>query len=109
MNNLIVELLGTLIPLTTAIVGLIIWLIRLWKRNRKVCEIANVMGENIDNSIIECKNDIAMWEEIKSDGTYRYYLEPDVRETLLTKLKNKLEHLQELSERYHKQDIDKIK
>lgn len=78
------------------------------KRNGVVRELANILGEYIDTLIMETKNEINMWEERKPDNSYRYNLEPDIREMLLSKLKNRLEHLERLSIRYHKQDREKI-
>ena len=82
---------------------------KLAKRNGIVRELANIMGEYIDTLIIETKNEIAMWEERKTDNSYKYQLEPDIRQMILKRLKNRLEHLELLSKRYHKQDRDNIK
>ena len=81
---------------------------KLAKRNGIVRELANIMGEYIDTLIIETKNEIAMWEERKPDNSYKYQLEPDIREMLLSRLRSRLEHLEMLSVRYHKQDREKI-
>lgn len=79
------------------------------KRNGIVRELANIMGEYIDTLIYETKNEIAMWEERKPDNSYKYQLEPDMRQMILKRLKSRLEHLELLSKRYHKQDRDNIK
>ena len=92
----------------TLLTGICVYAFKLAKRNGVVRELANVMGEYIDTLVLETKNEIAMWEERKPDNSYKYQLDPDVREMLLTKLKNKLEHLEKLSTRYHKQDRDKL-
>ena len=92
----------------TLFIGISTYAFKVSKRNGIVRELANIMGEYIDTLIIETKNEIAMWEERKPDNSYKYQLEPDIREMLLSRLRSRLEHLEMLSVRYHKQDREKI-
>lgn len=100
--EIVLSVIGTLFT------GICVYAFKLAKRNGIVRELTNVLGEYIDTLILETKNEIAMWQERKPDNSYRYNLEPDIREMLLSKLKNRLEHLEKLSVRYHKQDREKI-
>lgn len=105
-TNRILEIVLSVIG--TLFLAICTYAFKLAKRNGIVRELTNVLGEYIDTLILETKNEIAMWEERKPDNSYRYNLEPDIREMLLSKLRNRLEHLEKLSARYHKQDREKI-
>ena len=108
LDNINRVLWAVLSAIATLFVGISAYTFKVSKRNGVVRELANVMGEYIDTLIYETKTEIALWNERKPNNTYRYQLEPDIREMLLSKLRNRLEHLEKLSARYHKQDREKI-
>ena len=85
MNETIKTLLECLIPLIVTIVGLIIWLIKLFKRNKKLCEIANVMGA--EHGMLLSKD---------KDNKYVIEMNPDLRSSL-----------EDTYKRYRALDIDK--
>lgn len=85
MNDVIKTLLEALIPSVTVIVSLIIWLIKLHIRNKKICEIANVMIGEYGMILATDKNNKECVE-----------LKPDFRK-----------QLQETYNRCRKLDIDK--
>lgn len=99
---------AVLSAIATLFVGISAYAFKVAKRNGVIRELANVMGEYIDTLIYETKTEIALWNERKPDNSYRYNIEPDIREMLLSKLRNRLEHLEKLSTRYHKQDREKL-
>ena len=85
MTDLTKILLETLIPLISAIVALIVWLIKLIIRNKKLCEIADIMGGEYGILLSKDKN-----------NNYVVEMKPDFRE-----------HLQETYKRFRDLDIDK--
>lgn len=76
-------LLETLIPAAAAIVSLICWIIKLVIRNRKLCEVANVMGGEYGIILSKDKNNnyvIDMDPDLRSsmEDTYKRYRELDI-------------------------------
>lgn len=76
-------LLETLIPAAAAIVALICWIIKLVIRNRKLCEIANVMGgeygiilskDKNNNYVIDMNPDL----RLSMEDTYKRFRELDI-------------------------------
>ena len=85
MNDVIKTLLETLIPCSAVIVGLFVFTIKLHIRNKKICEIANVMIGEYGMILATNKNNKECVE-----------LKPDFRK-----------QLQETYNRCRKLDIDK--